>query len=150
MFSGFPSDVLRLLCLSAAFYLVELLWTTTHCCSCSFSLQAACMLLSGTYRNCSRAVIKKLEIFLPLKEGMTEKVWKPLHQSNKLDFGGRSCLGTVVRPKRWCTLVWIKMVPPNAEFLSLSLHQPFLFTYPFVLFVKNAKHVNNYWEAGLR
>ncbi len=51
MSSGFPSDVLRLLCLSAAFYLAELSLTTTCCCSCSFSLQAVCMLLSGTSVN---------------------------------------------------------------------------------------------------
>ncbi len=51
MSSGFPSDVLRLLCLSAAFYLVELSPTTTRCCCCSFSLQAAYMLLSGTSVN---------------------------------------------------------------------------------------------------
>ncbi len=49
--SGFPSDVLQLLCLPAAFYLVELSPTTTHCCSCSFGLQAAFMLLSGTSMN---------------------------------------------------------------------------------------------------
>ncbi len=50
MFSGFPSDVLRLLCLSAAFYLVKLSPTTTRC-SCSFGQQAAYMLLSGTSVN---------------------------------------------------------------------------------------------------
>ncbi len=49
MSSGFPSDVLRLLCLSAAFYLAELSSTTTCCCS--RSLQAADMLLSGTSVN---------------------------------------------------------------------------------------------------
>ncbi len=47
--SGFPSDVLRLLALSAAFYLVEMSTTTTCCCS--FSLQAAYMLPSGTSVN---------------------------------------------------------------------------------------------------
>ncbi len=51
MSSGFPSDVLRLLCLSAAFYSAELSPTTPRCCSCSFSLQAAYMLLSGTSMN---------------------------------------------------------------------------------------------------
>ncbi len=35
MSSGFPSGVLRLLCLSVAFYLAELPPTTTCCCSCS-------------------------------------------------------------------------------------------------------------------
>ncbi len=44
----FPSDVLQLLCLSAAFYLAGLSPTTTCC---SFSLQAADMLLSGTSMN---------------------------------------------------------------------------------------------------
>ncbi len=48
---GFPPDVLQLLCLSAAFYLAELSPTTAYCCSCSFSLQAADMLLSGTSMN---------------------------------------------------------------------------------------------------
>ncbi len=33
------------------FMLAELSPTTTHCCSCSFSLQAADMLLSGTSVN---------------------------------------------------------------------------------------------------
>ncbi len=47
--SGFPSDALRLLCLSTAFYLVELSQTTAHCRSCS--LQAAYKLLSGTSVN---------------------------------------------------------------------------------------------------
>ncbi len=51
MSSGFLSDVLRLLCLSAAFYLAELSSATTRCCSCSFGLQAAYMLLSGTSVN---------------------------------------------------------------------------------------------------
>ncbi len=51
MSSGFPPDVLRLLCLSAAFYLAEPSPTTTRCCSCSFGLQAAYMLLSGTSVN---------------------------------------------------------------------------------------------------
>ncbi len=51
MSSGFPSDGLRLLRLSAAFHLAELSLTTTHCCSCSFGLQAAYMLLSGTSIN---------------------------------------------------------------------------------------------------
>ncbi len=50
-FSDFPSDVLQLLCLSAAFYLAELSPATTQHCSCSFGLQAACMLLSGTSVN---------------------------------------------------------------------------------------------------
>ncbi len=47
----FPSDVLRLLCLSAAFYSAELSPTTSCCCSCSFSLQAVYVLLSGTSVN---------------------------------------------------------------------------------------------------
>ncbi len=47
----FPSDVLRLLCQSADFHLAELFPTATHCCSCSFCLQAAYMLLSGTSVN---------------------------------------------------------------------------------------------------
>ncbi len=51
MSSGFPSDVLQLFCLSAAFYLAELSPTTTRCCSCSFNLQAAYTLLSGTSVN---------------------------------------------------------------------------------------------------
>ncbi len=44
--SLFSSNVL--LCISAAFYSVELSSTTTHCCSCSIGLQAAYTLLSGT------------------------------------------------------------------------------------------------------
>ncbi len=35
MSSGFPSDVLRLLCLSASFILAELSPKTTRCCSCT-------------------------------------------------------------------------------------------------------------------
>ncbi len=46
---GFPSDVLRLLCLSAAFCLAELSTTTTRCCS--VGLQTAYMFLSGTSVN---------------------------------------------------------------------------------------------------
>ncbi len=38
MSSGFPSNVLRLLCLSAAFYFSRAV--TNNCCSCSFRLQA--------------------------------------------------------------------------------------------------------------
>ncbi len=45
MSCGFPSDVLQLLCLSAAFYFVELSPTFTWCCS--FGLPAVYMLLSG-------------------------------------------------------------------------------------------------------
>ncbi len=51
MSSGWPSDVPPLLCPSAAFYLAELSAMTTRCCSCSFGLQAAYMLLSGTSMN---------------------------------------------------------------------------------------------------
>ncbi len=51
MSSGFPPDVRRLLCLFAAFYLANLSPTTTPCCSCSYGLQAAYMLLSGTSVN---------------------------------------------------------------------------------------------------
>ncbi len=43
--------VLPLMSSVLSFILAELSPTTTHCCGCSFSLQAACMLLSGTSVN---------------------------------------------------------------------------------------------------
>ncbi len=51
MSTGFPHGVQRLLCLPAAFYFSELSPATTWCCSCSFSLQEAYTLLSGTSVN---------------------------------------------------------------------------------------------------
>ncbi len=56
---SFPSDIPRLLCLTAAFYLAELSPTTTCCCSCSFRLQAASILLRNLRESQSwgRAVV---------------------------------------------------------------------------------------------
>ncbi len=73
MSSGFPSDVLRLLCMSAAFYLAKLSPTTTRCCS--FSLQAAHMLLSGTSMNLRVEAEQSKDIRGKTRRHFFHKMW---------------------------------------------------------------------------
>ncbi len=73
MSSGFPSDVLPLLCVSAAFYLVELSPAATRCCS--FCLQAAYMLLSGTSVNHRVEAEQSKDIRGKTKGLFLRKIW---------------------------------------------------------------------------
>ncbi len=75
MSSGFPPGVLRPLCLSAAFYLAELSPATTCCCSCSFSLQAAYMLLSGTSVNHRVEAEQSQDITGKTRGHFLHKIW---------------------------------------------------------------------------
>ncbi len=81
--SGFPSDVLRLLCLSVAFYLAELSPTTLssslHICNRRFALYISCYLCLRVFFSFFKAltgsIVHSLCILLSqLLNGTTEKL----------------------------------------------------------------------------